>query len=579
MTVFMALCVGLFLAAVFAFLEAARVSQLRTNARMSTLQAADSLLAEYNDTLFDEYGVLFWEGSDAGGYSAVSAAASRQIEFIEGNYSSVSADDNYYLLGLTLSDVTVDSYELATDNGGAVFRIQAAKAMKGLLADGAVSSLKSLISTAESDGTSEEDLTEIEEAAANALETLEDVQEQNEQDLADAQASLEELESSVSELEAQIDDLADRISELTEQISTLQTQIQELQADDADYTEEIAALKEQKTALQQEKKELQAEKEEAKQQLAAIEAQIEEEEESVSTLQTTVKECKAILKDNPLKWLKKIKKQGVLALVTDTSALSSTELDQSELCTQRTLNEGNYTGTESSTTTQNLKFQYYLQKVFACYTSEDHDGPLDYELEYCLIGKESDIVNLRQTVKRLLLVREGMNYAYLQTASGKKEKALALATTIATAFGQPELIVPIEQGILAAWAYAESLSDVRILLNGYKVSLVKKSGQWHTDLDDLGAVLSDTTGKDQSGLAYEQYLQILLGLGSIKKITYRAMDLIEADASVQMDAMVSQMDCTYRFEAEPIFWNFVSLGSDSLTTMMFPQTQLLTYTP
>ena len=546
MTVFAALCAGLFLSAVFAFLEAARVSELKTNARLSTLQAADSLLSEYNNALFSDYGVLFWQGSEEGGYRSVSAAASQQEDFVAANYEDSGDGENYYLLGLTLSDVTVDGYELATDNGGSVFRVQAAQAVKGLLAEDAVSTLKDWIETAEEGGTDETELSELEDTASDTLATLQEAQSSLSEELSEAKTTLSETKAKIKKLKKELQALQAAASE-----NETEQEAAEREASIQTLTDSIASLTDKQEEL----------------------------EETIESLQASIQEQKALLKDNPLTWLKKIKKQGVLALVLDSTAVSSTEIDQSDLCSQRTLNTGSGMDTTSSTATQNLLFQYYLQEVFSCYTSEEKDGTLDYEMEYCLIGKDSDTTNLKKTVKRLLLLREGINYAYLLTDAAKQEKALTLAVSIASAFALPELAPVIEQGILAAWAYAESLSDVRILLNGYKVSLVKTSAQWHTDLDDLSGALSGTKGKKQKGLTYAQYLQILLSGVGKKKLTYRAMDLIEEEEDVQMDTMVSQMDCTYRFEAKPLFWSFVSLGSGSLTTLTFPQTQLLTYTP
>ena len=79
------------------------------------------------------------------------------------------------------------------------------------------------------------------------------------------------------------------------------------------------------------------------------------------------------------------------------------------------------------------------------------------------------------------------------------------------------------QAILAAgWAYVESLSDVRCLLSGGEVPLVKDRASWRTQLGNLG--IRDTcTGS--AGLNYEEYLRILFAMSSKEKTVMRALDV------------------------------------------------------
>ncbi|MCC8151950.1 MAG: DUF5702 domain-containing protein [Lachnospiraceae bacterium] len=195
---------------------------------------------------------------------------------------------------------------------------------------------------------------------------------------------------------------------------------------------------------------------------------------------------------------------------------------------------------------------------------------MDYELEYMLAGKAEDQANLKTVVRRLLLMREAANLAYLETNSQKQQEAAAIAALLVSVVGQPELEPLVQQGLLAAWAYAESVSDVRILLEGGKVSLVKTSEQWHTDLGSLSSSVYATEGDQQTtGLSYENYLQILMWMASDEKLAVRAMDMIEKNTDVRMDQMVCRAECAYVYEASPLFWGYVTLGGDSLGTFRF----------
>ena len=66
----------------------------------------------------------------------------------------------------------------------------------------------------------------------------------------------------------------------------------------------------------------------------------------------------------------------------------------------------------------------------------------------------------------MLLLREGANLTYLETDAQRSQEALTLALSITSALGNPELAEPVKQCHSGAWAYAESVSDVRILLDG-----------------------------------------------------------------------------------------------------------------
>ena len=177
----------------------------------------------------------------------------------------------------------------------------------------------------------------------------------------------------------------------------------------------------------------------------------------------------------------------------------------------------------------------------------------------------------------MLLLREGINLTYLETDVQKNQEALTLALGVTSAIGNPELAEAVKHAILAAWAYAESVSDVRILLDGGHVSLIKTEAQWRTSLEHIGDCLNvsaDETSRE--GLGYESYLQILLWTVSEEKITMRAMNLIEKNLDVRMDDMVSRISCSYEYEAVPLFWSFVQIGNGKLTSYHFSdQAQIL----
>ena len=128
---------------------------------------------------------------------------------------------------------------------------------------------------------------------------------------------------------------------------------------------------------------------------------------------------------------------------------------------------------------------------------------------------------METVASKLLMVRFVPDYAYIQTDSEKKAEAEAAALTLCTVIGLPELAEGAAQGILLAWAYGEAIMDIRTLISGGKVPLVKNAEDWKLSLSGLmqlgstGENVAADSGKDmESGLAYREYLRMLLFLKS-----------------------------------------------------------------
>lgn len=156
---------------------------------------------------------------------------------------------------------------------------------------------------------------------------------------------------------------------------------------------------------------------------------------------------------------------------------------------------------------------------------------LSYELEYILAGKGNDLENLKAVVNRLLLLREGANYAYLMTDEAKKQEAYVLAAIVAGLTLMPEIVEALQQVILLAWAYGESVIDIRSLLQGGKVALAKTSDSWKLPLAQLFFLRLHLDkydeGIDENGLDYEGYLRMLLSVMGRQDKCMRGLDVIE----------------------------------------------------
>lgn len=186
---------------------------------------------------------------------------------------------------------------------------------------------------------------------------------------------------------------------------------------------------------------------------------------------------------------------------------------------------------EPSGMTEDLLFDCYLFEKCGFYGKELEKSLLKYQIEYIIAGKGSDMENLDYVVKRLLLWREAANVMYIFTDTGKCAEAELLASSLTAVLFVPELAEPVKYAILFAWAYMESVRDVKCLLNGGKVPLLKTAADWRTGIADLADFPDSISGKASGGrgLDYGDYLRVMLFLENDNKKTMRSMDVMEMD--------------------------------------------------
>lgn len=238
--------------------------------------------------------------------------------------------------------------------------------------------------------------------------------------------------------------------------------------------------------------------------------------------------------NNPITYVSKLKNMSILKLVMpEEKAVSEKKISLDELPSHRELNQGfgQFEDEKSGDGFgEKLLFgEYLLEHFYSAVDESEH--VLEYELEYLLSGEDSDKENLKAVANKLMAIRFVPNYAYLQGNAQKKAQAQALAITLSAVAAVPAVTEAVAQGILLAWAFGEAVMDLRSLMNGNKVPLVKDTATWQLSLagfmklGETGDVQGGTDTKD--GLGYEDYLRILLFLEKREELSMRCMDLIE----------------------------------------------------
>lgn len=291
------------------------------------------------------------------------------------------------------------------------------------------------------------------------------------------------------------------------------------------------------------------------------------------------------LPENPMAYVSQLKSSPLLAMVLeDPSELSGKGIDISTAIDRRELSCGNLSA-EQENSVDKLWFIQYLNQYFTCGAEEKStQHALDYELEYCICGKETDAENLEGTVKRLLLLREAGNFITIMQDVEKKALAMEIAAAAIGFTGLLPLVKALQIGILLAWSYVESITDLRGLLAGGKVPLVKTGSEWKSDLFHIKETTQKTGAAEEKGLSYREYLQILLFLTGQEKLTYRAMDIVErnirissGNSCLRMDAMVSAIKINAVYTANPLFFNLVPIEKRINGNYQFEETKIFAY--
>lgn len=268
--------------------------------------------------------------------------------------------------------------------------------------------------------------------------------------------------------------------------------------------------------------------------------------------------------ENPLEAIQSLMGAGLMELVIeDTDKVSKTTLDMEQAVSKRQLDRGkNPTYAESGWWEKILLQQYVLTYMSNfCDFKENHF--LDYEVEYLIGGKSSDKENMKIVISQLLFIREIANFLYLTTDVSKVSAAEGLALTLVGLSANPILIETVKVGLLTAWAFAESVLDVRALLQGKRIPLLKSEESWTLEIENIASIGEGYSSAKNSkwGLTYKEYLGILLLFQEENTIAMRAMDVQEAtirqkgeNPDFKMDQLIVKCFAEITYDYAPLFY-------------------------
>lgn len=267
---------------------------------------------------------------------------------------------------------------------------------------------------------------------------------------------------------------------------------------------------------------------------------------------------------NPLNIAKILQGMDILSLVLpNTTALSNHNVPIEGLVSNRTIAQGVSSSIAKVNWMENILFQQYLLKYMSNYLNPKEERGFAYELEYIIGGASSDVENLKAVVSQLLFIREIINFLYLTLDQTKYEEASLLAFVLAGISANPVVIETVKLGLLTAWAFGESVLDVRALLQGKKIPLLKSADTWTLGLENMGSIVEKSFSAKESkwGLSYSDYLGVLLMFQQDESLAFHAMDAQESTlrkqlytSEIYLDRFLVQAAVEMRYRYYPVFY-------------------------
>lgn len=215
-----------------------------------------------------------------------------------------------------------------------------------------------------------------------------------------------------------------------------------------------------------------------------------------------------------------------------------------------------------------ILLQAYLKEHFNHYRTRNsgEDTVLQYELEYLLAGKESDLQNLTQTVLQIIMMRMALHFSSILTNIEKRELAEQAAVALAGITGMPALKYVATTMLLFIWALEEAIVDTAALLAGKEVPVYPGSEGGCILFSELlmftKMMVADKVERMYyaGGIStdYMDYLHILLFVKEQAIICYRAMDLIQSNLrnSGVVNFNIKQCICGAKIQKNNIVWEF-----------------------
>ena len=180
-----------------------------------------------------------------------------------------------------------------------------------------------------------------------------------------------------------------------------------------------------------------------------------------------------------------------------------------------------------------LMLGYIMLKFGNAEDGRAQDSFFMNEAEYILEGEMSDEENFKEFKKDVLKIRNAANLAHIWLDPEMRAKVQAVCEAATPGPWSALTAAAVSE----AWAYAESVNDVKLLEYGKKVAIKKTKQTWAIDIESLTEDMDEgyiDTGS-AAGLGYKDYLKLLLTAEDRSRKLLRMMDLIQINIQGKYD--------------------------------------------
>ena len=337
----------------------------------------------------------------------------------------------------------------------------------------------------------------------------------------------------------------DKENEMNITVKNLNNFINMIKDDIYEYNENVESMVVEIDNLIEEKKELRKDKENDNQEL------IKDINETIKNIQNDIKQEFADIKEyfsdieieNPylmcsdehsgdekkiIENILNITKNGLLSLVLDKK-------DIENISNESVIKKELFLESKEDLKTKFLEIIYCID-FFNYYKKERSDevtisGSKKLEVEEVIAKNNNDKDNLSQVLFKILSIRQCMNMLTIYTNSGMREKARMFTNTVFF-FLSPIARKAVFFIVISAWGIAQSIDDIKKLMNGKCVRLIHDNYSWTFNINSILDINSQNTfdfNTNDEGLVlnYKDYLLVLLFLEKNKDINTNMAKIID----------------------------------------------------
>lgn len=203
----------------------------------------------------------------------------------------------------------------------------------------------------------------------------------------------------------------------------------------------------------------------------------------------------------------------------------------------------------------------YIERKFSDFTN-NLTNKLSYEKEYLISRGDSDRDSLYKTIEKLLVLRMGLNYSYILTNKEILNEAKVLANIIASSIGFSAIAGILELFIISLVVLSETLIDIKNLLVGNSVEILKNKESFKMNVSKLFEIKSilDKVKKEDTGGKYNYnfYLNLLLLVIEQSILNYRILELMSinlgfSSKNIDIKNLIYSLDINMSLKTKRVF--------------------------